>query len=221
MKVVPQNLDEFWVVTSRPPAQNGLGLTPAQTDTEIAQFTSWFAALPDDPRILPMWRQLFVQHQVIGKSAHDARLVAAMLVHGINRLLTFNSRRKLSIAGGLPSSSGVRCVTACGSSRSGGPEHTHCVIKAFYSAEQFCQSLLFFGGDDGEQQVALRLGRRSAAKGAMVDPEHRRRSHAMAVARRAGIDVVALIELPIEHDRRARIIGLPRQVAAPAGFIGQ
>jgi predicted nucleic acid-binding protein len=31
-----------------------------------------------------------VQHQVIGKNGPDARLVAAMFVHGINRLLTFN-----------------------------------------------------------------------------------------------------------------------------------
>lgn len=90
MKVVPQNLYEFWVVATRPPPQNGLGLTPAQTGTEIARFTSWFAALPDDPRILPLWRQLIVQHQVIGKTAHDARLAGVMLVHGVDRLLTFN-----------------------------------------------------------------------------------------------------------------------------------
>ncbi len=88
--IVPQNLYEFWVVATRPPAQNGLGLTPAQTDTEVARFTSWFAVLPDDPRILPLWRQLVVQHQVIGKSAHDARLVAAVVVHGVDRLLTFH-----------------------------------------------------------------------------------------------------------------------------------
>ncbi len=30
------------------------------------------------------------QYQVSGKNAHDARLVAAMMVHGISRILTFN-----------------------------------------------------------------------------------------------------------------------------------
>lgn len=37
-----------------------------------------------------MCEQLVIQHQVQGKNAHDARLVAAMLVHRIARLLTFN-----------------------------------------------------------------------------------------------------------------------------------
>jgi predicted nucleic acid-binding protein len=32
------------------------------------------------------------QHAVSGKSAHDARIVAAMIVHGIERLVTFNVR---------------------------------------------------------------------------------------------------------------------------------
>ena len=32
------------------------------------------------------------QYQVAGKNAHDACLVAAMLLHGIPRLLTFNRR---------------------------------------------------------------------------------------------------------------------------------
>ena len=90
LRIVPQNLYEFWVVATRPATQNGLGLTGAQTDAEIGRFISWFAVLSDDPRILPQWRQLVVRHQVIGKNGHDARLVAAMIVHGIDRLLTFN-----------------------------------------------------------------------------------------------------------------------------------
>jgi hypothetical protein len=31
-------------------------------------------------------------YQVSGKNAHDARLVAAMLVHGIESILTFNTQ---------------------------------------------------------------------------------------------------------------------------------
>jgi predicted nucleic acid-binding protein len=37
------------------------------------------------------WRRLVGAHAVSGKSAHDARLVAAMKVHGITHILTFNS----------------------------------------------------------------------------------------------------------------------------------
>jgi predicted nucleic acid-binding protein len=91
LHIVPQNLYEFWVVATRPLAQNGLALTPGQAEAEVARLTSWFAVLPDGPRILPRWQQLVVQHQIVGKNAHDARLVATMLVHGINRLLTFNT----------------------------------------------------------------------------------------------------------------------------------
>ncbi len=32
-----------------------------------------------------------MKYQVIGKNAHDTRLVAAMIVHGIPRILTFNT----------------------------------------------------------------------------------------------------------------------------------
>lgn len=31
-----------------------------------------------------------MQHQVSGKPAHDARLVAAMLAHGLTNILTFD-----------------------------------------------------------------------------------------------------------------------------------
>jgi len=48
--------------------------------------------LPDTADILPKWEQLIVKHQVLGKQAHDARLVAAMEVHNLTHLLTFNDR---------------------------------------------------------------------------------------------------------------------------------
>ena len=50
------------------------------------------ALLDDIPAILPMWESLVTTHAVLGKNAHDARLVAAMLVHGVTHLLTFNDQ---------------------------------------------------------------------------------------------------------------------------------
>lgn len=88
--LAPQNLYEFWVAATRPAAQNGLGLTPAQTHSELVGFKALFILVDDTPAIYPQWEQLVVQHQVSGKNAHDARLVAAMNVHGITRILTFN-----------------------------------------------------------------------------------------------------------------------------------
>jgi predicted nucleic acid-binding protein len=37
------------------------------------------------------WSDLVVRCQVAGKHAHDARLAALLLAHGIRRLLTFNT----------------------------------------------------------------------------------------------------------------------------------
>ena len=37
-----------------------------------------------------MWRVLVVRHQVSGVQVHDARLAAAMQVHGITHILTLN-----------------------------------------------------------------------------------------------------------------------------------
>jgi hypothetical protein len=43
-----------------------------------------FLLLPDTPAIYPAWEALVIQHKVSGKPAHDARLVAAMQVHGLS-----------------------------------------------------------------------------------------------------------------------------------------
>lgn len=88
--LVPQNLVEFWVVCTRPVAQNGLGLSPAEAQAELTRLKALFVLLDETPAVYPRWEQLVAQHQVSGKNAHDARLVAAMLVHGLSRLLTFN-----------------------------------------------------------------------------------------------------------------------------------
>jgi predicted nucleic acid-binding protein len=47
--------------------------------------------LPDTPEVHVLWRRLLVAHAVSGVQVHDARLAAAMLVHGVNRILTFNT----------------------------------------------------------------------------------------------------------------------------------
>ena len=91
LSIFSQNLIEFWAVATRPIANNGLGLSIAQTEEELTNLKRLFKLLPDTADILPEWEQLVVKHQVLGKQAHDARLVAAMNVHNVTHLLTFNA----------------------------------------------------------------------------------------------------------------------------------
>lgn len=88
--IIPQNISEFWNVCTRPVGQNGLGLSPEQTDAEVSRIETLFPILLDEPGIYREWRQLVVQHGVKGVKVHDARIVAAMTVHGVSHLVTFN-----------------------------------------------------------------------------------------------------------------------------------
>jgi predicted nucleic acid-binding protein len=90
LHIVAQNLIELWVVATRPLGENGLGMTAAEAASELERIKSMFFFLPETPAIYPAWEALVIEHQVIGKPAHDARLVAAMQVHGITAILTFD-----------------------------------------------------------------------------------------------------------------------------------
>ena len=89
--VIAQNLIEFWAVATRPAIHNGLGLTVDQTAMQITNLKSLFTLLPDTPEIFSEWERIVLQYRVSGKQAHDARLVAAMSVHNLTHLLTFNT----------------------------------------------------------------------------------------------------------------------------------
>jgi len=65
-------------------------MTTDDTLAELVQIKNLFELLPDTPAIYPEWERLVVQHAVSGKNVHDTRIVAAMNVHGISHLLTFN-----------------------------------------------------------------------------------------------------------------------------------
>jgi predicted nucleic acid-binding protein len=90
LHIVAQNLIELWAVATRPIGENGLGMTAAEAALELDRIKGMFLFLPETPAIYPAWEALVIQHQVIGKPAHDARLVAAMQVHGLTAILTFD-----------------------------------------------------------------------------------------------------------------------------------
>jgi predicted nucleic acid-binding protein len=90
--LVPQVVYEYWVVATRSAAENGLGMTAMEAEADINQLVRHFHLFRDERAILDRWRQLVVQLRIQGKTAHDARLVAAMDRHGIRHLVTFNDQ---------------------------------------------------------------------------------------------------------------------------------
>lgn len=90
--VTSQNLIECWAVCTRPPENNGLGLVPAQADRVLTRIERTAVRLADDAdAVYPAWRELVNRHGVSGKKGHDARLVAAMKVHRVSHVLTYDT----------------------------------------------------------------------------------------------------------------------------------
>lgn len=71
----------------------------SEVQARIARFKRLFALLRDERSILPEWERLVGLHNATGKTAHDARLIAAMQRHGLSRLLTFNASHFARFAG--------------------------------------------------------------------------------------------------------------------------
>lgn len=88
--IVPQNLIEFWNVYTRLIERNGLGCSVAETEAEVNRLKALFPLLLDTEEIYQEWERLVVTYGIRGINVHDARLVAAMLVHGLTHILTFN-----------------------------------------------------------------------------------------------------------------------------------
>jgi len=88
--IVPQNLIEFWAVATRPRASNGLGMTFDEAMNELSSLKNLFVLLLDEPGLFSEWERLISLHLTMGKQVHDARIVAAMNIHGVKNLLTFN-----------------------------------------------------------------------------------------------------------------------------------
>ena len=88
--IMPQNLIEFWNVCTRPQDRNGLGYSTSKTYSEIQSIKSLFSLLSQTSTIYTEWEKLVNNYQVKGVSVHDTHLVAAMLVHNLTHIVTFN-----------------------------------------------------------------------------------------------------------------------------------
>lgn len=91
--ITTQNIAEFWNVATRPKANNGLELPPAEVARLFANaIEPLIAVLPERETVQEEFRRLLVQYNVVGKQVHDARLVAMMLAWQVTHVLTLNER---------------------------------------------------------------------------------------------------------------------------------
>jgi len=89
--LLPQICVEFWNVFTRPSARNGFGFSTAQANHSLRLIERIFPLLPDNENVHKEWRKLVVNFGVSGVQVHDARIAAAMSVHQILHILTFNT----------------------------------------------------------------------------------------------------------------------------------
>ena len=85
-----QNVAELWNAMTRPLDRNGFGLTVTDAEREVLAIEAGMSLLPDGEPVYRLWRRLIVEYRVSGVQVHDARLAAAMYVHHVNHILTFN-----------------------------------------------------------------------------------------------------------------------------------
>jgi len=86
----PQNLGEYWNVSTRPRERNGLGLSIEETEAHVASIERRMTLLQEDSRVYVAWRRLLVSQKVRGVQVHDAHVAAVLEVHDVFHLLTFN-----------------------------------------------------------------------------------------------------------------------------------
>lgn len=89
--VCMQVLAEFWVVSTRPQDVNGMGLSIESAAQQVSRINSAFPCLLETSGTVSRWLQIVTDRHVVGRQAHDARLVALMLSHGISHVLTLNT----------------------------------------------------------------------------------------------------------------------------------
>lgn len=85
-----QNIAELWNAMTRPLTRNGLGLTVAEAERQVRAIEAGMNFLPDSEAVYRHWRRIVVEQAVLGVQVHDARLAAAMYVHGVSHILTLN-----------------------------------------------------------------------------------------------------------------------------------
>ncbi|MDR0433247.1 MAG: type II toxin-antitoxin system VapC family toxin [Bifidobacteriaceae bacterium] len=87
----PQVFREYLVVATRPPANNGQGLSIHQALENVAAFSKVIAPVFETEPVWAKLRELLAAPEgPSGKQIHDANIAATAITHGLTTLATFN-----------------------------------------------------------------------------------------------------------------------------------
>jgi predicted nucleic acid-binding protein len=86
-----QILREYLAVAARPAKQNGLGMKPADAVSNVRAFRERTAFLAEDARVADRLQGLLADVECGGKQVHDANVIATMLAHGVDTVVTMNA----------------------------------------------------------------------------------------------------------------------------------
>jgi predicted nucleic acid-binding protein len=85
-----QILREYLAVATRPLDQNGLGMAQPDAVANVRALRARLNLLVENTKVSDRLLDLLDTVQCTGKQVHDANVVAVMLVHGINTIVTMN-----------------------------------------------------------------------------------------------------------------------------------
>lgn len=85
-----QILREYIVVATRPAEVNGLDLTPEQALENVANFRQRMSLLTASEASVGMLLRIVREAGISGKAVHDANVVATMVSHGAESIVTAN-----------------------------------------------------------------------------------------------------------------------------------
>jgi len=86
-----QIMREYLAVATRPAGENGLGLALADALANVRAFRGRTTLLAEDGKVTDRLLALLDDTACGGKQVHDANVVATMLVHGIDTIVTINT----------------------------------------------------------------------------------------------------------------------------------
>lgn len=85
-----QVLREYLSVATRPVEHNGLGIAQAAAVSNVRALRTRLRVLPETDKVADRLLDLLDSTACSGKQVHDANVVATMLVHGIDTIVSRN-----------------------------------------------------------------------------------------------------------------------------------